>query len=389
MDKSNIMAVWVAHVQRNIEPETIRPEGQEESKHAVNTFNLTCHRALLSKTKGMKKMPQIRWAIVGTGHIANEFAKGMQVVDDAVLSAVVSRSTASGKTFAQKYGCEKIYTDYERMLALEEIDVVYIATPNDCHYTYILPALEKGIPVLCEKPMVDNQRQLDTVIKKAREKKVFLMEGMWTRCFPAVIEARNWIQKGKIGKPLTVHSSFDIKPDIDDWQPWKGGLGHAAGALRDVGIYSLAMAFMVFPEEPQKVYHTMKSNGEVDEAFRMLLDYGDGNAAFVGGAFNQIGNLETQITGEKGRIILGPEFWHPTTATLIYNDGTMEKYMEAYPATGFQFEIMAVQECLRNGETECPRFTLEETRNIGALIEKTRKEWGIFYHSDREDNEAI
>ena len=89
--------------------------------------------------------------------------------------------------------------------------------------------------MLSEKPMVDNQRQLDEVFKKAEEKQVFVMEGMWTRCFPAVIEARNWIEKGRIGKPLAVHASFDIKPDIDDWQPWKGGVQHAAGALRDVG----------------------------------------------------------------------------------------------------------------------------------------------------------
>ena len=83
------------------------------------------------------------------------------------------------------------------------------------------------IVVLSEKPMVDNRRQLDAVLAKAREKDVFLMEGMWTRCFPAVRQARSWIAEGKIGKPLTVKSGFDIKPDVSDWQPWKGGISHA------------------------------------------------------------------------------------------------------------------------------------------------------------------
>lgn len=329
-------------------------------------------------------MKQMKWAIVGTGYIANEFAKGMQVVEDAVLAAVVSRSIVSCKAFAQKYDCEKVYTDFNTMLEQADIDVVYIAVPNDCHYSYIMSALEKGIPVLSEKPMVDNQWQLNNVLNKAEEKKVFLMEGMWTRCFPAVMEARNWISKGKIGKPLAVHSSFDIKPDIDDWQPWKGGVQHAAGALRDVGIYSLAMAFMVFPQEPENIYSTMKSNGEVDESFHMLLEYGEGKAAFVSGAFNQISTPETEIVGEEGRIIIGPEFWHPTTATLILNDGTKEKYMETYPASGFQFEIRKVQESIRKGDMECAHYTLDETRKIAELIEKTRKGWGITYKSDIE-----
>ena len=332
----------------------------------------------------VQNMKQVKWAVVGTGYIANEFAKGMQEVEDAVLAAVVSRSIVSGRAFAQKYGCDQVYTDFEGMLEQEEIDIVYIATPNDCHYAYIMAALDRGIPVLSEKPMVDNQRQLDEVFKKAEEKQVFVMEGMWTRCFPAVIEARNWIEKGRIGKPLAVHASFDIKPDIDDWQPWKGGVQHAAGALRDVGIYSLAMAYLAFPEGPVQVYSTMKSNGEVDESFHMLLEYEDGGAAFVGGAFNQVSTPETEIVGEEGRIIIGSEFWHPTTATLIMNDGTKEKYMETYPASGFQFEIREVQKCLRNGELECPHFTWEESRKIAALIENTRKDWGIYYKADTE-----
>ncbi len=329
-------------------------------------------------------MNQIKWVIAGTGYIANEFAKGMGEVKDAVLAAVSSRSFESGLHFAEKYGCGKAYTDFGEMLEKEKPDVAYIAVPNDCHYTYIMEALERGIPVLSEKPMVDNLVQLEAVLKKAEYKKTFLMEGMWTRCFPAVKEARAWIEKGRIGRPLAVHASFNIKPAPEDWQPWKGGIKHAAGAMRDVGIYSLAMAYMVFPDGPVNTYSTMKSNGEVDESFHMLLEYEDGGAAFLGGAFNQVSNPQTEIVGEEGRIVIGPEFWHPTTSTLTLNDGTTEKYMETYPASGFQYEIQEVHECIREGVLESPQFTWEESRKIGALIEETRKEWGIFYEADEE-----
>lgn len=330
-------------------------------------------------------MKQTKWAIVGTGYIANQFAKGMQEVKDAELTAVVSRSIENGNTFAQAYGGKAVYTDFYRMLEKESIDIVYVAVPNDCHYEYIMAALERSIAVLSEKPMVDNQKQLDDVLRLAEEKGVFLMEGMWTRCFPAVRKARTWIAEGRIGKPLSVHAAFDIKPDPEDWQPWKGGIRHAAGALRDVGIYSLAMAYMVFPENPTEIFSTMKSNGEVDESFHMLLSYNDGNAAFLGGAFNQVSCPETEIVGEDGRIVIGPEFWHPSCVSLILNDGTTETFTKEYPASGFQYEIQAVQECLHKGEKECPHFTLNETRKIAALIEKTRKEWGIYYQADQAD----
>ena len=147
----------------------------------------------------------------------------------------------------------------------------------------------------------------------------------------------------------------------------------------------LAMAYMAFPEGPQKVHTVMKSNGEVDESFHMLLEYGDGKAAFLSGAFNQISSHVTEITGEKGRILIGPEFWHPEEALLLDGDQIVEKFEDNYPATGFQYEILEAQRCLQNKETESPCFTAEETWRIAELIEKTRKEWGIIYQADKEE----
>ena len=325
----------------------------------------------------------IRWAIVGTGYIANRFAQGMMQVKDAALAAVVSRDAARGREFAGKYDGGAVYTDLNKMLDEVKPDALYIGTPNDCHYAAIVAALNAGVNVLSEKPMVDNRRQLDEVIALAKERDLFLMEGMWTRCFPAVRRARQWIAEGRIGKPLTVRAFFEMHANPDDWQWWKAGLAHAGGALRDVGIYSLAMADMVFGRMPVKSYSAMESNGEVDKSFHMLLDYGDGQHAFVGGAFNQDGNTQVEISGEKGSIRIGPEFWHPTFAKRFGCDGSVETFRQSYPATGFQFEIEAVQACLRAGEKQCPHFTWEDSRRVTDMIEAARKEWGIVYEADR------
>ena len=328
-------------------------------------------------------MNKIRWAIVGTGYIANSFAQGMQIVEDAFLAAVVSRNMESAKAFAAQYGGEKAYSDYETMLKEIKPDVVYLAIPNDLHYNYILKALDSGVNVLSEKPMVDNMVQWEVVHAKAAEKGLFIMEGMWTRCFPVVRKVREWIAAGKIGDPLTVNVCFDIKPDYSDWQTWKAGIAHSGGALRDVGIYSLGVANMVFPGVPEKIASAMHSNGEVDDACRLLLDYGNGRTAFAGGAFNQDSDHTARIVGSEGRIDFGPEFWHPVEAVLNRNDGGSERFEMPFEASGFQYEIMAVQDALRAGKRECAHFTHAESRLIAGIIEDTRKSWGIVYKADK------
>ena len=324
-----------------------------------------------------------KWAIVGTGYISNRFAQGMRVVNDAALSAVVSRSRESAERFAQQYGASAIYTSFDDMLENADIDVVYIGIPNDLHYDYIMRALDHRIPVLSEKPMVDTVDQLNAVYRKAEEAGLFLMEGMWTRCFPAVRKVREWIAGGAIGAPLSVNVCFDIKPDMDDWQPWKAGIGHAGGSLRDVGIYALGVANMVFPQKPVRITSVFHSNGEVDDSCRLFLDYGEGRCAFAGGAFNQAGQTTAFITGSEGRISFGPEFWDPSEALLERNDGSSERFSAPFPATGFQYEITAVQNALRKGLRECPDFTHAESRTVAGIIEETRKNWGIFYAADQ------
>ena len=240
----------------------------------------------------------MKWGIIGTGYIAGQFAAGMKVVENAEIVGVVSRHPeTSGAAFARKFSGGKVYTDFRQMVADAKPEIIYIATPNDCHYEAIMETLEAGMPVLSEKPIVDTIWQLEKVLNKAAEKNLFIMEGMWTRCFPAVRKVREWLLSGRIGDPLTVRAAFDIKPAASEWQTWKGGIAHSGGSLRDVGIYSLAMAKLVFPQKPEKIAASMHFNGEVDDASRLMLTYQEGKTAFVCGAFNQVSDPEVEIVG--------------------------------------------------------------------------------------------
>src|SRR6266516_1366040 len=126
----------------------------------------------------------IRWGILGTGKIAHQFAAALRRLPDADLSATGSRSAESAARFADEFGISRRYGSYEELVGVAEVEVVYVATPHSCHAENSHLALRAGKAVLCEKPFTINAAQAQEVIKLARERKLFLMEAMWTRCFP-------------------------------------------------------------------------------------------------------------------------------------------------------------------------------------------------------------
>ena len=131
-----------------------------------------------------------KWGVLSTGGIANDFSLALSKTDGAVLHACASRSQSSADAFAATHGFSKAYASYEALAADAEVDVVYVATPHAFHCENILMLLEAGKHVLCEKPMVVTAAQAERCIAKAREKRRFLMEGMWTRFFPTTRAVR-------------------------------------------------------------------------------------------------------------------------------------------------------------------------------------------------------
>ena len=160
----------------------------------------------------------MKWGMISTGAIANDFALALKNTPNAELYAVASRSQASADAFAAKHGFTKAFASYEALVADPEVKVVYVATPHTFHCDNILMCLEAGKHVLCEKPMVVNAKQAEQCITMAKEKNLFLMEGMWTRFFPATRAIRKLIADGAIGKVVSVQASLGFKsePEFND-----------------------------------------------------------------------------------------------------------------------------------------------------------------------------
>ena len=141
----------------------------------------------------------IRWGILGSGWIASEFAQGLAELPDAELVAVGSRAAGSANRFADRFQVPRRHASYRALAEDSDVDVIYVATPNPFHKEHCLLCLDVGKPVLCEKPFALNAGQAGDMVRAARDKKLFLMEAMWSRFFPLMAKVRELVDEGAIG----------------------------------------------------------------------------------------------------------------------------------------------------------------------------------------------
>lgn len=127
----------------------------------------------------------VRWGILATGGIAAAFTADLVDLPDAEVVAVASRTEASAKAFAERFGIERAYGDWAALAEDADIDVVYVATPHSAHRAAAGLCLQAGRNVLCEKAFTLNAREAEELVALARGRGSFLMEAMWMYCNPS------------------------------------------------------------------------------------------------------------------------------------------------------------------------------------------------------------
>ena len=302
-------------------------------------------------------------------------------VPDAQVVAVGSREQHTADQFGAQYGVPKRYGSYDALLRDPEVEVVYVATPHTLHAENTLAALQAGKHVLCEKPFTINAQQAEQVIQAARAAGKFVMEGMWTRCFPVVREIVRRIQTGELGEVRYLQADFGFRPEFNPasrlFAPELGG-----GALLDVGVYPVALAFLALGAPKQVISHATLGATGVDELCSMLFLYENGAQAVLSASLQVEMPKQANICGTLARVHLPAPWWKPSEAYLIRNDGTTEHLLYHYEGDGLQFEIRHVHDCLRQGLTESPWMPLDETLAIMHTLDALRAQWGVRYPSE-------
>jgi predicted dehydrogenase len=328
---------------------------------------------------------KIRWGILGCGRIARKFAADLRLVADAELTAIASRNKETLELFAKDFPCKHLHNNYESLAANNEVDVIYVATPHSHHYEHTMLCLNHTKAVLCEKAFAINSRQAIKMIKTANERKIFLMEALWTKFLPHYKKLQELLQQKTLGEIKSILVNFGFKTSDKSPQrlfdPLLGG-----GTLLDIGIYNVFITLSILGK-PDDIEATMTPAATgIDEQIAVLFKYNSGAMAQLFSSF--VTNLPTQaeINGTEGCITLTTRFYEPSTTIQLSKKIPYEREIIPFdkePGFGYQYEARHVNECLKKGLIESPVLTHADTLLLMEILDRIRNKARIEYPADQ------
>ena len=333
-----------------------------------------------------------RWGILGPGRIARSFTQDLQLVPDARLTAVGSRSPARATAFARELGFEAAYGSYDELLADRSVDAVYVASPHALHVEHVTAALEAGKHVLCEKPITLRTVDAEELFALARHHGRLLMEAMWTACHPVVRAVRHGLREGVFGTPRHLHAElgFVVAAEPDD-RLLDVALG--AGALLDMGIYPLTFAHVLLGEAEELTATAVLSDTGIDLDIAIAGRYPGGAVATLAASMTSWSSRRAELATQHGRLVL-EDFHHPShatytpTATGGSNDATERGKplridgREPVVGRGYAHEAIEFQRCLAEGLLESPLVPHAQTLTIMRQMDDLRSQVGVRYAGD-------
>jgi len=312
------------------------------------------------------------WCFIGSGGIANKVMTDMPYTNGGYPAAVYSRTYENTCKFAKKHGA-KPYTAIEDAFTDPEVKAVYIATPHTRHKEHSLLALQHGLPVLCEKPIAVTYQDADEIIRVAKEKNVYFLDGLWTRFNPVVRQVLDLINDGRIGQVRSLSASFCIYKKYDpNLRQYSAEL--AGGSLLDIGIYPILYACMVFRESPVEIsaMADYAPNG-VDNLLSMTFRYRNGAIARLFSGFSNNEPQDACISGSEGYIHI-PYLWKAKNARVHLSDSPDEEIIidPGFPGFGYQYMFDAAMEDILKDRKENALVTHGLSLQVMSLIEQVR-----------------
>ncbi len=322
------------------------------------------------------KNENLKWGIIGLGKIAHNFVKDFFLVQDATLRAVASRSLKKAKSFAADYNIQEAYGSYQALFDDPKIDVIYIATPHNSHMDLSIQAMKAGKHVLCEKPLAINKSQVKKMLAVAKQNKVFLMEAFWSRFNPTIIEVSEKIKNGVIGDVNYLNADFNFKATFDPnsrlFDPELAG-----GALLDVGVYPIFLAYLLFGKPKSIAASSLFSETGVDVQTAMQFKFENRLANLMCG-LNSKSDMIAKIHGEKGSIFIDAR-WHEASGYRIEKNEESTQHSKPKLGKGYAYEIMECINCISLGNIESKSWSHQDSMNLISICDEVRKLIGLKY----------
>ncbi len=320
-------------------------------------------------------MSKLNWGILGTGWIAHEMGEALNRVHGEIY-AVCDTTLEKAQKYAQEFNVTKAYGSADEMIKDENIDIVYIATPHNLHYQFLIQSLKAGKHVFCEKAITVNSNQLEEAVAIAKEKNLVICDGVTLFHMPLFKKLKEIVDSGAIGKVKMVQVNFGSCKEYDvNNRFFSKEL--AGGALLDIGVYATSFARYFMSSKPNTVLTTANYfETGVDETSGIILRNPEGEMAVIALTMRAKQPKRGVVAGEKGYIEVS-NYPRGDKATITYTeDGRVEVIEAGNTELALDYEVQDMENYINNNDG---KQNLTYIRDVMATLTEIRSQWGMVY----------
>ena len=338
-------------------------------------------------------MTKVNWGIIGLGNIANKFAEGFSIINNATIKGVASLNTNNLQSFQKKFQVsnEFSFNSYEKLISCPDIDIIYIALPNSLHSSNIIESIKKKKRVLVEKPAFINHHDFKKVESLIKNEKIFFTEAFMYRYLPYLQKIKEIIQNNILGKVIEMESTFNIKvykqrnflgikirkPNYDN-RLFNKSLG--GGAILDLGCYPLSLSTFV-----NSLTYNVKLNdislqnvnstyceSDVDIFSKITLNFDNKFKSNITCSFKDKPSQQTIINFENGSLTID-QSWTPDQDMSIKLTKGNEKSKIDFKNNEniYSYQIQKISDQILNKEItpQFPSMTMKEIEINTKLLD--------------------
>lgn len=322
---------------------------------------------------------------IGTGEIVEKFLGAVEINQGAKCVAVYSRKAEKAEKLGEKFHIDKYYTHIQQMWEDEEINFIYIGSPNSLHYEYAKEAMEHGKNVICEKPFTSNAEELKKLAALAKEKNLFLFEAITTIHLPNVKYIKeNLSQIGEIKIIRCNFSQFSSRyvQLMDGQMTNVFDLNFSGGALVDLNIYNIHFVMNLFGTPKKVMYLANHYKTGIDTSGIAILEY-DGFLAECCGSKDSECENSCEIQGSKGFIRVNSQCSYSNSITLQKKGCEAEEYNIQEIDNALYYELREFIKIYREKNLTLCYELLEYSVEVMSVLDKARESAAIEFPSDK------
>ena len=315
----------------------------------------------------------MKLGIIGSGMIVKDFLSFAHELPEIKLEAIAARNIENLKELQSKYNIKNIYIDIDLCLKNKEIDTIYVAVPNNLHYTVAKKALEAGKNVICEKPFTLKYEESVELFEIAEDKGLILIEAITNQYQKNYLDIKDNIDN--IGEIRLVECNFSQLSSR--YEAFKNGViapvfdkSKGGGVLGDLNIYNIHFVVGLFGK-PGKVHYAPNIVNDVDTSGILLLEYDNFKVVCIA-AKDTFNNSYVNIQGDQGIIkVIGPTNEVPNYS-IQTKDNFIDENKNIHSHRMFA-EFKKFVEVINNKDFKFMNNQKEHTLNVMYIYEKAKK----------------